>query len=48
MSLAPALGRQKQVSLSEFKTSFIYIESSRVAKATYGDPVSKQIKVFKG
>jgi hypothetical protein len=33
MPLVPALGRQSQVDLCEFKTKLVYRESSRIAKA---------------
>jgi hypothetical protein len=35
MPLVPALGRQRQVDICEFKASLIYIESSRLARAIY-------------
>ena len=34
MPLVPAFRRQRQVDLCEFKTSLVYIESSRTARAT--------------
>jgi hypothetical protein len=41
MPLIPALGRQKKVDLFGFKASLVYIVSSRPARATQKDPVSK-------
>jgi hypothetical protein len=42
--LIPALGRQRQVDLCEFKASLVYIVSFRTARATYRDPISKDKK----
>ena len=43
MPLIPALGRQKQVDLSEFKTNLVYKTSSRTdSKATQRNLVSKK------
>jgi Sec-independent protein translocase protein TatA len=39
--LIPALGRQRQAWISEFKASLIYRVSSRTARATQRNPVSK-------
>ena len=40
MPLIPALGRQKQVDLSEFKASLVYKVSSRLARTvTQRNPV---------
>jgi hypothetical protein len=41
MPLIPALRRKKQADLREFKASLIYRASSRTAKATLKNPVSK-------
>ena len=42
MPLIPALGRQRQVDLCEFKASLVYRASSRTARAvTQRNPVSK-------
>jgi hypothetical protein len=41
---SPALGRQRQADLCEFKASFVYIVSSRTARAVQRDPVSKITK----
>ena len=41
MSLIPALGRQRQEELCEFKASLVYKGSSRMARATQRNPVSK-------
>ena len=41
MPLIPALGRQRQVHLCEFKASLVYGASSRKAKATQRNPVLK-------
>ena len=40
--LIPTLGRQRQVDFCEFEASMVYIVSSRPARATQRDPVSKQ------
>jgi hypothetical protein len=42
--LIPARGRQKQGDICEFKASQVYIASSRLARATQSDPVSKEQK----
>jgi hypothetical protein len=42
MPLIPALGRQKQADLCEFKASLVYKSSSRPARATQRDPVLKR------
>ena len=39
--LIPALGRQRQADLCEFKDSLVYRVSSRTAKDTQRNPVSK-------
>jgi hypothetical protein len=41
-TLIPALGRQRQVELCEFKDSLVYRASSRTAKATQRNPVSNK------
>ena len=41
MPLIPALGRQRQVDLCEFEASLVYRVSSRTARATQRNPVSK-------
>ena len=41
MHLISALGRQRQVDLCEFKSSLVYKASSRIARATQRNPVSK-------
>jgi hypothetical protein len=42
MPLIPALGRQRQTDwISEFKASLVYRVSSRTARATQRNPVSK-------
>jgi hypothetical protein len=43
MPLIPALGRQRQA-ISEFKASLVYRVSSRTARATQRNPVSKKPK----
>lgn len=40
-TLIPELRRQRPEVLCEFKTSLAYTVSSRLAKATYLEPVSK-------
>jgi hypothetical protein len=40
MPLVPALGRQRQA-ISEFEASLVYKVSSRTARATQRNPVSK-------
>jgi hypothetical protein len=39
--LIPALRRQRQVDLSEFKANLVYRASSKTAKATQRNPASK-------
>jgi hypothetical protein len=39
--LIPALGWQRQADLCEFKASLVYRVSSRTARATQRNPVSK-------
>jgi hypothetical protein len=39
-----ALGRQRQVDLCELKASLVYRVSSRTARATQKNPVSKKTK----
>jgi hypothetical protein len=41
MHLVPALLRQRQVDLYEFEASLVYRVSSRTARATQRNPVSK-------
>jgi hypothetical protein len=44
MSLIPALRKQRQADLCEFKASLVYRASSRISRATQRNPVSnKQI-----
>ena len=38
--LIPAVRRLRQADLCKFKTSMVYIASSRLARATQRDPVS--------
>jgi len=40
--LIPALGRQRQADLCEFKSSLVYRESSRITKTTQINPVLKK------
>ena len=40
-SVIPALERQRQVDFCEFEASLVYKASSRIAKATQRNPVSK-------
>jgi hypothetical protein len=47
MHLIPALGRQGQADLCEFKTSLVCITSSRTARATQRNPVSNKTKLQK-
>ena len=47
MPLIPALGRQRQADLCEFKASLVYIVSSRPARATQGNPVLENKKMKK-
>jgi hypothetical protein len=44
MPLIPALGRQRQVDLYEFEDSLVYRVSSRPARSTQRNPVSKKPK----
>ena len=45
--LIPALGRQRQADLSEFKASLVYNGSSRTARTvTQRNPVSKKQKEY--
>ena len=44
MPLIPALRRQGQVDLCEFKSSLVYIVNSRTARTTYVNLVSKKQK----
>ena len=48
MLLIPVLGRQRQVDICEFevKVSLIYKESSRTAKATQRNLVSKHQSIY--
>ena len=41
MPIISALGKQRQVDLSEFEDSLVYSVSSRTAKATQRNPVLK-------
>lgn len=41
MLLIPAIGKQRQVSLSEFEARVVYVVSFRLAKVTLLDLVSK-------
>jgi hypothetical protein len=43
MPLIPALGRQRQANLCEFKASLVYRVGCRIAKATQRNPVSKKL-----
>jgi hypothetical protein len=45
--LIPAVGRQRQVVLCEFKASLVYLVSSRPVWAAYRDPVSNKTKKLK-
>ena len=45
--LIPALGRQKQADLCEFKDNLVYRVSARTAKDTQRNPVSKNQKLKK-
>ena len=48
MPLIPALGRQRQVDLSEFEASLVYIASSRTARTVkQRNPVLKNQKTNK-
>jgi len=42
MSLIPVLGRQRQVDLCEFEASLLYRMSSKTARTTQRNPVSKK------
>jgi hypothetical protein len=42
MPLIPALRRQREVDISEFEASLVYRVSSRTARATQRNPVSKK------
>jgi hypothetical protein len=42
--LIPTLGRQRQVDLCEFEASLVYRVSSRTARDTQRNPVSKKTK----
>jgi hypothetical protein len=44
MPLIPALWKQRQVDLSEFEANQVYTVSSRIARATQRNPVSKRKK----
>jgi flagellar biosynthesis/type III secretory pathway protein FliH len=44
MTVTPALGRQRQVDLYEFEASLVYKVSSRTARVTQRNPVSKNQK----
>jgi hypothetical protein len=44
MPLIPALGRQRQADLCEFKASLVYTVSSRSTRATQRNPVSNKNK----
>jgi hypothetical protein len=44
MSLIPALRRQRQGHLCDFKTNLVYRASSQTARATQRNPVSKNNK----
>jgi hypothetical protein len=41
ISLIPALGRQRQADLCEFKDNLVYRISSRIVRATQRNPVFK-------
>lgn len=40
----PNTGRQRQETLCQFKTSLVYVESSRIARVAWKDPPSKKEK----
>jgi hypothetical protein len=40
----PCIGRQRQADICEFEASLVYRASSRTAKATQRNPVSKKKK----
>jgi len=42
--LIPALRRQRQADHCEFEASLVYRMSSRIAKATQRNPVSRKVK----
>jgi hypothetical protein len=42
--LIPALGKQRQSDLCDFKASLVYRVSSRTARATQRNPVLKETK----
>jgi hypothetical protein len=42
ITLFPALGRQRQADVCEFKASLVYRVISRTARATQRNPVSQQ------
>ena len=42
MLLIPALGRQRQADLCEFKASIVYKVSSRTARATHRETLSQK------
>jgi hypothetical protein len=44
----PALRMQRQVNLCEFKASLVYRESSKIARATQRNPISKKTNKKKG
>ena len=46
MPLIPALRRQREVDISEFEASLVYRVSSRTARATQRNPVSKNKDSF--
>jgi hypothetical protein len=46
MPLISALRRQRQVDLIEFEASLVYRVSSRTARATQRNPVSKKLKTL--
>lgn len=41
--MLPELGRQRQENLYEFKVNLVFIKSSRTARVSQRDPVSKEI-----
>jgi hypothetical protein len=45
--LIPALRRQRQAECNEFKASLVYRVSSRTARVTQRNPVSKKTKQTK-
>ena len=44
MPIIPALGRQRQADLYDFKASLVYRASSRTARDTQRNPVSNKTK----